>query len=110
MERAMQNVNLRHDLTSPGNGKPKPSLASLSDDDILVKASRLGISLGKNKKEALKVVDSIKEVDVNRTLVMLKKNVEDHLDRKEGKNSLLTSKFSSLTGDFIIEEAQEFLE
>jgi hypothetical protein len=49
MERAMQNVNLRHDLTSPGNGKPKPSLASLSDDDILVKASRLGISLGENK-------------------------------------------------------------
>jgi hypothetical protein len=51
MERAMQNVNLRHDFTSPGNGKSKPSIAFFSDEDILVKASRLGISLGKNKKE-----------------------------------------------------------
>jgi hypothetical protein len=75
--------------TTFGNGKPKPSIASLSTDDILVKASRLGISL-ENKKEALKVVDSIKEVDVNRTLVMLKKNVEDHIDKEEGQNSLLT--------------------
>jgi hypothetical protein len=65
MERAMHNVNLRHDFISPGNKKPKPSLASLSDEDILVKASRLGISLGKNKKEVLKVVDSIKKVDIN---------------------------------------------
>jgi hypothetical protein len=54
MERAMQNVNFRHDLSSPGNGKPKPSLSSLSIDDILVKASRLGISLGKNKKGSFK--------------------------------------------------------
>jgi hypothetical protein len=110
MERAMQNVNLRHDLTSLGNGKPKPSLASLSNDDILVKESCLGISLGKNKKEVLKAVESIKEVDVNRTLVILKKNVEAHLDKEEGQNSLLTSKFLSLTGDLIIEEAQDLLE
>jgi hypothetical protein len=47
MERAMQNVNLKHDYATPGNGKAKPSLASMSDGDITVKASRLGISLGK---------------------------------------------------------------
>ncbi|KAM0915235.1 hypothetical protein ACQ4PT_010998 [Festuca glaucescens] len=110
MERAMQNVNFRHDFTSPGNGKSKLSIASLSDEDILVKASHLGISLGKNKKEVLKAVESIKEVNVNRTLVILKKNVEAQLDKEEGQNSLLTSKFSSLTGDLIIEEAQELLE
>ncbi|KAM0838716.1 hypothetical protein ACQ4PT_060784 [Festuca glaucescens] len=110
MERAMQNVNLRQDYASPGNGKSKPSLSSLYDDDIIVKASRLGISLGKNKKEVSKAVKSIKDVDFNRTLVILKKNVEDQLDKEEGQNSLLTSKISSLTGDLIIEEAQELLE
>jgi hypothetical protein len=32
------------------------------------------------------------------------------LHREEGQNSLLTSKFLSLTGDLIIEEAQDLLE
>jgi hypothetical protein len=31
------------------------------------------------------------------------------LHREEGQNSLLTSKFSSLSGDLIIQEAQELL-
>jgi hypothetical protein len=108
MERAMQNANFIHDLTSPGNGTAKHSIASLSDEDILIKASRLGISLGKNKEEALKTAVSIKLVDDNRTLVILKKNVETSLHKEEGQSSLLTSKFSSLTGDLIIEEEQDF--
>jgi hypothetical protein len=66
--------------------------------------------LGENKKEALETAVSIKEVDVNRTLVILKKNVETSLDKEEGQSSLLTSKFSNLTGDLILEEAQESLE
>jgi hypothetical protein len=70
MERAMQNVNLRHDFSSPGNGKFKHSFASLTTEDILSKASSIGISLGKNKKEALEAAVSIKEVDVNRTLMI----------------------------------------
>jgi hypothetical protein len=110
LERAMQNVNLRHDFTSPGNGKSKFSFASLTAEDILSKASRLGISLGKNKNEALEAAISIKEVDVNRTLVILKKIVDTSLDKEEGESSLLTSKFSNLIGDLTIEEAQESME
>ncbi|KAM0843890.1 hypothetical protein ACQ4PT_057414 [Festuca glaucescens] len=64
MERAMQNVNSRHDFSSPGNGKVKHSITSLSNEEIVSKASRLGISMGKNKGEALKAAESIKEVDV----------------------------------------------
>jgi hypothetical protein len=110
MERAMQNISHIHDLISTGNDKHKPSLASLSDEDILVKASRLGISLGKNSNEVLKAVQSIKEVDVKQSLVILKKNVDAQLHKEEGQNSMLISKFSSLTGDLIIDEAQENLE
>jgi hypothetical protein len=84
MERAMQNANLRHDLPSPGNMPPKHSFASLSSEDILSRASSIGISLGKNKKEALEAAVSIKEVDVNRTLMILKKTVEFSLDKEEG--------------------------
>jgi hypothetical protein len=80
MERAMQNVNSRHDFPSPGNGKFKHSITSLSNEEIVSKASRLGISMGKNKGEALKAAESIEEVDVNRTLVILKKNVETSLE------------------------------
>jgi hypothetical protein len=110
LERATQNVNLIHDFTSPGNGKSKHSIASLTAEDILSKASRLGISLGKNKKEDLEAALSIKEVDVNITLVILKRNGETSVDKEEGQSSLLTSKFSNLTGDLIIEEGQESLE
>jgi hypothetical protein len=110
MERVMQNISQRHDLTSSGNDNHKSSLSSLSDEDILAKASRLGISLGKNRHEVLKAVQSIKEVDVNQSLVILKKNVNTQLNKEEGHDSLLISKFSSLTGDLIIEEAQENLE
>jgi hypothetical protein len=110
MERAMQNISHRHDLISTGNDKHKPSLASLSDEDILVKASRLGISLGKNSNEVAKAVQSIKEVDVKQSLFILKKNVDAQLHKEEGQNSMLISKFSSLTRDLLIEEAQENLE
>jgi hypothetical protein len=110
MERAMQNLSQRHDLTSSGNDNHKASLSSLSDEDILAKASRLGISLGKNRHEVLKAVQSIKEVDVNQSLVILKKNVNTQLNKEEGHDSLLISKFSSLTGDLTIEEEQDCLE
>jgi hypothetical protein len=50
MERAMQNVNLRHDLPSPGNMTLKHSFASLTAEDILSRASSIGISLGKIKR------------------------------------------------------------
>jgi hypothetical protein len=70
MERAMQNVNLKHDYVTRGNGKTEPSVVLLSDDDIIFKASRLGISLGKNDMEISKAVKSIKGVNVNRTLVL----------------------------------------
>jgi hypothetical protein len=56
-----------------GNGKTEPSVVLLSDDDIIFKASRLGIFLGKNDVEISKAVKSIKDVDVNRTLVLLQK-------------------------------------
>jgi hypothetical protein len=107
MERAMQNANFRHDFTAPGKVPSKPSIVALSNEDIVAKANRLGISFGKSKNEVLKAVESIKEVEVNRTLVILKKNVENQLNKDEGQNSLLTSKLSSLTGDLLIEEAQE---
>jgi hypothetical protein len=110
MERAMQNVNFKHDYASTGNGKAKPSFAFMSDDDTIIKASRLGISLGKNEIEVSKAIKSIKDVDFNRTLVILKKNVEDQIGKKEGHNSLLTSKISNLSGELIIEEAQELME
>jgi hypothetical protein len=70
MERVMQNVNLKHDYVSTCNGKTEPSFALMSDDDIIFKASRLGISLGKNDMEISKAVKYIKGVNVNRTLVL----------------------------------------
>jgi hypothetical protein len=107
LERAMQNASFRHGFTAPGKILSKPSIVSLSNEDIVAKANRLGISFGKSKNEVLKAVESIKEVEVNRTLVILKKNVENQLNKDEGQNSLLTSKLSSLTGDLLIEEKQE---
>ncbi|KAM0879435.1 hypothetical protein ACQ4PT_034244 [Festuca glaucescens] len=70
MERAIQNVNLKHDYATSGNEKASPSFALMLDKDIIFKASRLGISLGKNDKEITKDIKSIKDVDVGTTLVL----------------------------------------
>jgi hypothetical protein len=48
--------------------------------------------LGKNNIEVSKAVKSIKEVDVNRTLVVLNKNVGEQIDKEEDQNSMLISK------------------
>jgi hypothetical protein len=47
-------MNLKNDYAASGNEKASPSLILLSDEDIILKANRLGISLGKNDKEITK--------------------------------------------------------
>jgi hypothetical protein len=85
MERAMQNVNLKHDYATSGNEKASPSFALMSDEDIIFKASRLGISLGKNDKEITKAIKSIKDVNVGRTLVPFLKMLKSIMIRKRIK-------------------------
>jgi uncharacterized protein YunC (DUF1805 family) len=58
MERAIQQTQLRY--TSPISGKKtvqKFTIASISNVEIIDRASRLGVSLGKNVDEALQTVE-----------------------------------------------------
>jgi hypothetical protein len=49
------------------------TVASFSNESILAKASKLGVSLGSSPGQILESVNTLKEVDLQRTLVMLKK-------------------------------------
>ena len=70
--------------------RPSYSFLNVSNEDIILRASRLGVSLGKTKKQALASVKSIKDVELDRTLVMLSKNVTTELDSHYDPSVLLT--------------------
>ena len=54
---------------------PIHSINSFSDDEIIHRASRIGISLGKNKLDAIKSVRDLKACEKERSIQILRKSV-----------------------------------
>jgi hypothetical protein len=52
----------------------KFSLASFSNDSIVARAAKLGVKLGESPSQILESVNNLKDIDLQRTLVMLKRN------------------------------------
>jgi hypothetical protein len=74
MERAMMIAQRRDDLLSQGTNLNKNfSLLSFSQEEIVQKASRIGVSLGGNEKSRLAAAKLIQDNEIQRSLVMLKK-------------------------------------
>jgi hypothetical protein len=73
MERAQKIAMQRDQAMDPGNNRfSRFTVASFSNESILAKASKLGVSLGSSPSQILESVNTLKEVDLQRTLVMLK--------------------------------------
>jgi hypothetical protein len=58
----------------------KYTLSSFSHDDIVDRASKLGVNLGNSPSQILSSIDNLKDTDLQRTLIMLKKN-EDKIKK-----------------------------
>jgi hypothetical protein len=74
MEKAMRNAQLRDVPPSVGKSmSPKFSIVNLPNDEIIHKAERLGISLGKSEGEVVKSIKGIKLLEEERILTILQK-------------------------------------
>jgi hypothetical protein len=77
MERAQQQA-AAPDLSNFLDTKllPKFTIASFSNDIIVSKASKLGVSLGRMSSQVNKSITTLKESDLACTLIFLKRNEE----------------------------------
>jgi hypothetical protein len=64
------------------------SIASIPDDVVISRASTLGVSLGSTEAHVRSSIHHIKDLDLQRTLVMLQRN-EDRVKKGDVNNSNL---------------------
>jgi hypothetical protein len=105
LERAMLIAQRRDDLQEQGTSLPRNlSLLAFSDEDIVEKASSLGVSMGSSKKSGISAAKLIKENELQRALTILNKS--DTVVDKEfvDSSNLLVSKASNLCEDLVDEE------
>jgi hypothetical protein len=67
----------------------KFSLASISDEGFLNRATMLGVSLGNSPSKVSATIANIKSVDDQRTLTMLKNNLEVKLSADGHNNNVV---------------------
>jgi hypothetical protein len=102
MEKAMRNAQLRDVSSCAGMSvPPKFSIVNIPDNEIIHKAERLGISLGKSEGEIVKSIKGIKLLEEERILTMLHKNVDDYVSREDDPSTLVMSKVSTLCEDLV---------
>jgi hypothetical protein len=109
MEKAMKMASLRDE--SPTSSKftiPRHSIINISDSEIVRRADRLGISLGKSAGEIDKSVKWIKMVEEERILTILEKKNNDNENMKEGLETFVLSKVSNLCEDLVDEDDTNF--
>jgi hypothetical protein len=101
LEKAMLNSKLRNSLGSGMSQSPKYSILSISDDEILDKATRLGVSLGSSIQVAKNSIQCLKDKESERLLTILQKK---STSMDEGPSSLVVTRVSNLCEDLIDDE------
>jgi hypothetical protein len=77
LERAQEIAKHRNQALDSGKSNlSKYSIASFPNELIVTRAAKLGVSLGGTPTQVLNAVNNLKGVDLQRTLVMLKRNEE----------------------------------
>jgi hypothetical protein len=84
----------------------KFSIASIPNEVVIARASKLGISLGDSPTQVSSSIKSIKEVDLQRTLVMLQRNEEKVKKGESTISNLVLEKAIELSADLEEEEQQ----
>jgi hypothetical protein len=102
LERAIRITQLRDSPSTSGiKSKPKFSILSFSDAEIVDRDGKLGVSLGSSPSKVLDSVKSIKVLEEDRTLCFLQNNISQVDD---GPQCLFVSKVSGLCEDLTAEE------
>ncbi|KAM0925823.1 hypothetical protein ACQ4PT_003970 [Festuca glaucescens] len=108
LARAQQLAEAQDNMSSPGiietPKTPNLSIASIPNEVVIARASRLGVSLGKSPGQVSSSIEMIKEVDLHRTLFMLKKKEESASKIIDAESSLVLNHATTLSDDLEIEE------
>jgi hypothetical protein len=105
MEKAMKMASLRDEASTSGQYTiPRHSIINISDSEIVSRADRLGISLGNTAGEIGKSVKGLKLVEEERILTFLEKKNNEIEKVKEGLETLVMSKVSTLCEDLVDED------
>ena len=68
------------DATGPGTSPiPKFSIASISNEAVVARAAKLGVSLGMSPSQVDTSLTKMKDADLQRTIIMLKRNEENKI-------------------------------
>jgi hypothetical protein len=107
MERAQQQV-AAHDPSFYSGTKhlSKFTIASFSDDMIISRAAKLGVSLGNSSVQINESISCLKECDLSRTLTMLKRKEDETKESLEDQSSFILQEVSKLSEDLVDENVQ----
>ena len=98
----------RRDLMQGTNLNPLFSILSFSDNDLIAKAVKLGVSLGSSHFEKIKSAKTIKDSELDRTVNLLSKNIGS-VDPEDPHN-LILNRAASLSEDLVEDEIDRDLE
>jgi hypothetical protein len=102
MERAQERAQIRDYGATSGTGLiSKFNLASIPNEVLAARASKLGISLGTSPNQIDSSIASIKNLDLERTLIMLKRKESSLKEQDEGDSSFVINEATSLCEDLI---------
>jgi hypothetical protein len=106
MERAMALAQRRDNMMAQGtNLNNKFSILSFSNDEIINRASRIGVFLGETDVARRASAQIIKDNEMHRSLVILKKKEQNNIGEDGGPHNLLVSRVSNLCDDLVDEES-----
>jgi hypothetical protein len=80
------------------------TLASFSHDEVVSKAAMLGVSLGRTKSQILDSVNLLKDIDLERTLITLKRKEEKDFASADDNSSFVIEEVNNLSKDLLEEE------
>jgi hypothetical protein len=100
MERAQNLAKAKNAPTFSGiSPQSKFSLSSIPDDVFIQRANKLGVSMGTSSSQISNSINNIKEVDYNRTLIMIQKNLAESNKEDEQLHSEVLDHASSISMD-----------
>ena len=106
LNKAMERAS-RMDLPIGAVSKPSLSILSFSDNDIVDCASKLGISLGSSDSEKVNSAKNIKDVDLQRAVHILEKNIDVLAKGEIGPTNLALNRASALSEDLLDDDFSE---
>jgi hypothetical protein len=93
-------------LDSGNSSVSKFTLASFSNESIITHASQLGVTLGASPSQIQASVNNLKEVDLQRTLVVLKRNEDKIKNVEDSISASILQDALDLSADLDEEEQQ----